>query len=544
MSKKLAITVSGAVSLGSFEAGVMYEIIHAIGQHNSKLPENDPGRIEIDVLTGASAGGMTATICAQKLLFEAGSLEGSYSNALFAPWVAKVNIMDLLQERPGDSRSKSILSSKFVEEISQNYITARYASHLDPARKKHGASANKIWLGLALANLNGVDYSQPILPNGKFIYTRFQDELIAEIDNVSTDDTLEYWEALRNAAVSCGAFPFAFKPVTVLRSPREYPSPNRETPILESEAFCYTDGGTFQNEPLGLAKTLVDKLDPGHIDTANRYYLFVSPGEKKSVAATDFNADKADFIPFTMQLISAIFNQGRFQDWIMAEKMNAEIDLLNSRAKGLAMTLKGNSVAAKQLTNTLKEGTANLLSALFGTTVRNTDEINENRARLKILYADELSLLSDDAKDVLIDSILTLEKAANLADKDEMKILGITAKDTELASSDMFAFAGFFDLRYRKHDYDVGRKKAQDFLLNLECPLGKINFEPEAIDPIDESLNNLKLEGMPEKIREDMCDRLGERIKDTLQQAGLSWVERTAVFNLVIKPKLRKFLKL
>ena len=89
MSKKLAITVSGAVSLGSFEAGVMYEIIHAIGQHNSKLPENDPGRIEIDVLTGASAGGMTATICAQKLLFEAGSLEGSYSNALFAPWVAK-----------------------------------------------------------------------------------------------------------------------------------------------------------------------------------------------------------------------------------------------------------------------------------------------------------------------------------------------------------------------------------------------------------------------------------------------------------------------
>ncbi len=544
MSKKLAITVSGAVSLGSFEAGVMYEIIHAIGQHNSKLPENDPGRIEIDVLTGASAGGMTATICAQKLLFEAASLEGSYSNALFAPWVAKVNIMDLLQERPGDSRSKSIFSSKFVEEISQNYITARYASHLDPARLKHGASADKIWLGLALANLNGVDYSQPILPNGKFIYTRFQDELIAEIDNVPTDDTLEYWEALRNAAVSCGAFPFAFKPVTVLRSPREYPSPNRETPILESEAFCYTDGGTFQNEPLGLAKTLVDKLDPDHTDTANRYYLFVSPGEKKSVASTDFNADKADFIPFTMQLISAIFNQGRFQDWIMAEKVNTEIDLLNSRAKGLAMMLKGNSVATKQLTNTLKDGTANLLSALFGTTDRNAHEINENRARLKILYAEELSSLSDDAKDALIDSILTLEKAANLADKDEMKILGITAKDTELASSDMFAFAGFFDLRYRKHDYDVGRKKAQDFLLNLECPLGKINFEPEDIDPIDESLNNLKLEGMPEKIREDMCDRFGERIKDTLQQAGLSWVERTAVFNLVIKPKLRKFLKL
>jgi len=329
-----------------------------------------------------------------------------------------------------------------------------------------------------------------------------------------------------------------------LRSPREYLFPKPETPILESEAFCYTDGGTFQNEPLGLAKTLVDKLDDGHIDTANRYYLFVSPGEKKSVASTDFNAEKADFIPFTMQLISAIFNQGRFQDWVMADKVNAQIDLLNSRAKGLAMMLTGDSPDAKQLTKTLNDGTKNLLAALFGSTDSSQNEINENRARLKILYSEELSSLSAGAKDALIDSILTLEKAANLADKDEMKILGITATDKELASSDMFAFAGFFDLRYRKHDYDVGRKKAQDFLTNSECPIGKINFTPEVIDPIDERLNNMKLEGMPKDIREKMCDRFGERINDTLQKAGLNTAVRFAVYNLVIKPKLRKFLKL
>jgi len=30
MSQKLAIAISGAVSLGSFESGVMYEIIEAI----------------------------------------------------------------------------------------------------------------------------------------------------------------------------------------------------------------------------------------------------------------------------------------------------------------------------------------------------------------------------------------------------------------------------------------------------------------------------------------------------------------------------------
>ena len=30
----------------------------------------------------------------------------------------------------------------------------------------------------------------------------------------------------------------------------------------EVRAFTYTDGGTFQNEPLGLAKNLVDRSEP------------------------------------------------------------------------------------------------------------------------------------------------------------------------------------------------------------------------------------------------------------------------------------------
>ena len=81
MAKKLAITISGAVSLGSYEAGVLYETIRAIQQHNN-VETDAANRIEIDVLTGASAGGMTATIVAQKLLFEASSLLEPYNNSL------------------------------------------------------------------------------------------------------------------------------------------------------------------------------------------------------------------------------------------------------------------------------------------------------------------------------------------------------------------------------------------------------------------------------------------------------------------------------
>ncbi|MGD0436978.1 MAG: patatin-like phospholipase family protein, partial [Bryobacteraceae bacterium] len=67
MAKKLAITISGAVSLGSYESGVVFEVLDALSQHNQWAHENNlpDERIEIDVLTGASAGGMTVSMLAQ-----------------------------------------------------------------------------------------------------------------------------------------------------------------------------------------------------------------------------------------------------------------------------------------------------------------------------------------------------------------------------------------------------------------------------------------------------------------------------------------------
>ena len=62
MPKRIAITIAGAVSLGSYEAGVTYELLEALRIHNQSCDEaNTPDRkIYVDVITGASAGGMTA----------------------------------------------------------------------------------------------------------------------------------------------------------------------------------------------------------------------------------------------------------------------------------------------------------------------------------------------------------------------------------------------------------------------------------------------------------------------------------------------------
>jgi hypothetical protein len=54
MAIRFAITVAGAVSLGSYEAGVLYEILDALAQHNAGIPDDQKNLV--DVLTGPLCG--------------------------------------------------------------------------------------------------------------------------------------------------------------------------------------------------------------------------------------------------------------------------------------------------------------------------------------------------------------------------------------------------------------------------------------------------------------------------------------------------------
>jgi hypothetical protein len=548
MAKRLAITISGAVSLGSYEAGVLYEITRAIGQHNAHPQTVANGdSIHIDVLTGASAGGMTATIAAQKLMFSAGDLSGVYTNAFYRPWVADIGIEGLLAMHGDDDPNKSVLSSETVIDISKRYLTERYQSHADPPRERHPAAADRIWLGLALSNLNGVDYGLSLRPAGKFIYTRHEDQLTTWLDaaNPQDDDTFSLWDPLRNAAVSCGAFAFAFRVIDVIRHASEYADPDLESHIAPTQTFSYTDGGTFQNEPLGLAKDLVDKLD-NHLDVENRFYLYVAPGAKTSTANSEFNAQKADYRETALRLVASIFDQARFHDWIMAEKVNDRVEVFNAQAAVLHNGLRSGQLNSA----TLQPAATALLPLLFRQNTTETQAQAWQRVQQQFLseYTDLLNNNGKPAADTFIDSVLSFETAAQLGERDEMTIFGITADESELASSDLFAFAGFFDRRYRDHDYEVGRRKTQAFLANSGA-LGPIRYTPEPLGHIDPALNGLTVEKMDRGIREKVRDRLRNRAHEILKEAGIDpWLVGGAVREAIdvafIKPQIDKLLKL
>jgi hypothetical protein len=139
--------------------------------------------------------------------------------------------------------------------------------------------------------------------------------------------------------------------------------------------------------------------------------------------------------------------------------MNTKIHLLDARARQLADKIMDGSVVLEPLEAAAGELNHLLLGANTATTL----------ARLRAQYADEYSDVlrakGVQAAETLLGAIATLESAAQLGERDLMKIVAVIADGrTELAGSGISAFAGFFSREFREHDYWVGRVKTRVYL--------------------------------------------------------------------------------
>jgi Patatin-like phospholipase len=568
MARKLAITIAGAVSLGSYESGVMFEVLDAISQHNTWAAANSPDdRIEIDVLTGASAGGMTAAIIAQRLLFNGGELSAPYDNALYNAWVKGVDIVGLLDRQPGEDASHSLLSSNLVIGISETFLTDRYTKPPTPAAVPHPAlpASGAIQLGLALSNLNGVDYFRSTASGGKFIYTSHEDQLVRPLDSASSDQ-LAVWEPIRGAAVACGAFPVAFRVQDLVRDIADYQSSYLDRSIwggAPARGFAYTDGGVMQNEPLGMAKNLVEEVPGGRLNVEQRGYLFIAPHPKTSddtpytqdadaPSGTAFGAANADYENLAKQLAGTVIGQAGYQDWVAAEAVNDKIQLLNERADELQSLFKnGTLTAAESVPITDK-----LLHALYSKNGVVTPEaqvqLDAARLQLQKQYASEYQSFGADTAtaNAWRDAVHVFELAAGLHCKEEMLIFDFVADVSKLAGGGLNAFIGFFDVAYRKHDYDYGRTVGQAQLAAYKARqdppnlFAGLHWAPRPIDPIDASLNNLQMSAVDKHKRQQVLSIVCDAAKDLLEELGVDTLLRDGIVFFFVEKQVKKLLAL
>ncbi|MCC2615190.1 patatin-like phospholipase family protein [Aestuariibacter halophilus] len=586
MPKRVAMAISGAVSLGTYEAGCVFEIIRAFEQHNRSASDED--KILIDVMTGASAGGMTAALLTYSLLYSPDSLSDSKSYGGYQAWVKAVNIERLMQpDMTGKSLANvSLLSTDCVMSIAnQLIIDDWHTSASTNWQGPHPAAAPTIHLGLAMANLNGVDYEVATfsagtgnLGKGTFTQTRFQDRFTRTLTaskknpqgNTQADFDPAQWQQIIVAAAGCGAFPIAFTPVALRRSHGgidAYDYQNRNAVAFADTDFVYMDGGAFNNYPLGTAVKLSRQVDDTAEDFANRYFVYISPSPRETAADHAFSVDsQTPLSTLAGRMASAVFWQARFQEWMGADSVNQRVDQLDDTAAHLLDVLEQLAPQA------LADSRATFEQLAVALHAKAPAEFEEQRKRLRAAYAGDLSA-EQQANDALvnawIDGICVLELTGNLRNKELMRVYTVTSSDEELASDQLSAFMGFFSEQLREHDYLVGRyngirlieqiinkrEAGDDTQLPLNLDLSQLKSDAAAIK---QSLKAIKqqarkshgkdiadftMQDMDRRQVEVFYNKIHALFSTTLKAQNLGRVKRTAAW-LVLRGPLKEQLGL
>lgn len=344
----LAITMAGAISAGAYTAGVMDYLLEVLDRWEKLKDKNDERvpkhNIKIEVLSGASAGGMTAAITALALhrnnyypikSFNAAD-EEEYNrkrkqedskkadrrelNPFYNSWVnlsademmpVLFQTGDFVNLANGKQTCVSVLNSDFVHTIASRAVRL-YEDDVNSNLPAY--VSDKLRLFVTLTNLDGF---QKIIDLGKsgqnFVMTDHRDAVLfrfadyvdhkkendgsIRVDFTNEDGTL----LLRQAAMATGAFPIGLAYRTFTRQ-RHHVTNNILLKHLHGQISLpdgdyratFIDGGMINNEPFELTEMLLRRLvkndrltnDP---ENFNSTILMIDP----------FPSEKPKFIPDT-----------------------------------------------------------------------------------------------------------------------------------------------------------------------------------------------------------------------------------------------------
>lgn len=294
---RLGINMAGAVSAGAYTAGVFDFLIEALDAWQEAKDNGDAvpmHAVSIEVLSGASAGGMCAAIAAVALFSER---PRSGPSKFYSAWVDGIDIKPLLHQGDlrGPAELKSLLNSEVIERIAKKTLCVE-----KPSCRTY--VAKNLNLFLTLTDVHGIPYGMNFSNNGSFEehtnYYADQIQFQVTAGKEATGNAVPLplqdprspaWETLRTAAVATGAVPIMLAPQILERTAEEYESrlwqvsnarpcedPGHNTPPSSGNCNCwceqnttikpawetpaspfqkvYIDGGTTNNNPFECAR--------------------------------------------------------------------------------------------------------------------------------------------------------------------------------------------------------------------------------------------------------------------------------------------------
>lgn len=352
----LAITMAGAISAGAYTAGVMDYLLEVLDKWSELKEKGDlrvpTHNIKIEVLSGASAGGITAAITsvalhrkdrhsiksynpdAEKIHsqehIDEYSTDRRKSNRFYNSWVnlsadEMMSVLlrsgDFVNLANGRKTCVSVLNSEFVEKIANSTV---HLNRDDKSSSLPDYVSDKLRLFLTLTNLDGFEKTiqfqttDAIRSEQDFVMTDHRDAVLfrfADYSNYAKENDGSIWvkfeeddygtDILQKAAMATGAFPIGLAyrifsrklhhindNILLKKLHGNLNLSNKDYPKVYRVAFV--DGGLINNEPFELTQMLLRRIVKNdrltkNPENFNSTILMIDP----------FPTERRGFLPFT-----------------------------------------------------------------------------------------------------------------------------------------------------------------------------------------------------------------------------------------------------
>jgi hypothetical protein len=353
---ELGLVMAGAISAGAYTAGVMDFLIEALDAYYAARdrPDWDGPRhdVQVPVLAGASAGGITAAIAAVHFMHEITHLHPGQnlapaqakSNQLYHSWVQQIDISKLLGTHDIAQRKAlvSALDSTALWDIARGALT------VDSPRVQRPWVADPLAVFLTVANLRGMPYGFKLYgtrASDAYGMTNHMDDMRFAVTWQATAPAgfipLQpaacpggNWELLAMSALATGAFPVGLSPRILQRKIRDYfgrtdiRDPAVDDTAPEDYEFVCVDGGLMNNEPLEQARRYLARHEasghnPQKGEAAKRAAIMIDPFPNQIHFDPEARSDDR-LLAVVPRMFNALVNQARFkpEELALAESDN------------------------------------------------------------------------------------------------------------------------------------------------------------------------------------------------------------------------------
>ncbi len=420
---RLALVLPGAVSLGAYEAGAVYELLAVLGLLGDKCPYH------IDLIIGTSAGALTGALAAYSLARHENPIR------LQEAWVHGLGLSSLLQRGPDERGALSVAS---VRKTAERF--------LDATSVARGGQALR--LVVTLTDLNGEWYQIHPSPNAAPIDAlNFAEQRSFDL---SPATSRKGWQMVGYAACASAAFPGAFPAV----------------PLTDDQGrrHWYTDGGVANRRLLEVTIDAARELDQGV--SSQRLLLLVEPNPLHRPAEESDPAEPTWLDAIMRSALTIPFHNQIYEDLRRVVRINKRVQLAAALDRLLFRWVE--TIDHATLVRMIEE-----TNPLYRQAMRyhetTTIAVWAGQPQTRVADAGPQSrpgVLPQRQRELYERWRFLIYTAAGLLDKTEIAIDRIAPANgpTELAGDFWGHFGGLLRPAFREHDFRMGRQGARAWL--------------------------------------------------------------------------------